>query len=105
MIFHKIPNLRIEKLVTADEAHFLEELAGEEANDGAPVGLAGVVEVDRVVDLGIEHPLEDDLAGLLLGEGFERQALVAKSGRIERGEVLEFAVIAEGKLRQKRIVR
>ncbi len=102
---HEIPNLWIEELVTADEAHFLEELAGEEGDDGAPVGLARVVEMDGVVDLGIEHPLEDDLAGFLLGEGLERQALVAESGGIERGEILEFAVIAAGKLGQRDVER
>ena len=83
----KVFTLRIEHVVAADEAQVLQQLAGEEGDDGAVVGRAGAVELDGVMHLAVEHGLEDDLARFLRRERLERQAWRCRSapGRVRRG--------------------
>ncbi len=61
--------------------------------------------MDCVIDLGIEHRLEDDLAGLLRREGFDRQLGVAERRGVELVQVLELAVEAAGQPGQRNVER
>ena len=77
MFAHEGFHLPIEHIVAADQAQIFEQLARKERHDGAEVGRPGAVELNRMVNLRVEHRLEDDLPGLLRRERFQRQPLVA----------------------------
>ena len=65
----------IEHVVAADEAQVFEQLTGKERDDGAVVRRPRAVELDGVMNLRVEHRLEDDLARLLRRERLEGQLL------------------------------
>ena len=89
-------HLGIEQVVAADQPQVLQELPREERDDRAVVGRPGAVELDGVIDLVVQHGLEDDLARLLRREGLERAAWGCRSVGFEFVEVLELAVEAAG---------
>ena len=81
VLAHEGLHLAVEHVVAADEPQILQQLAREEGDDRAVVGRPGAIELDGVVDLRVEHSLEDDLARLLRGERLERQPRVAERRR------------------------
>jgi hypothetical protein len=58
-----------------------------------------------VIDFGIEHRLEDDLAGLFRRERLDRQLLVAEVLGLQLRQVLELAVVAAGQARHRDVER
>ena len=55
MIADERLHLAVEHVVAADEPQFLEQLAREERDHGSVVGRPRAVELDRVMDLGVQH--------------------------------------------------
>ena len=55
--------------------------------------------------LGIEHRLENDLARLLRRERLQGQRGIAERRGIERGEILELALVATRETRERNVER
>ena len=96
VIAHERLDPRIELVIATHQMQVFQELAGEEADHGAVVRRAVAIELDGVVHLGIEHRLEDDLAGLFRREGLDGQLRVAERRGVELRQVFELAVKAAG---------
>jgi hypothetical protein len=105
VIAHERFDLRIELVVAAHQAQVFEKLTGEEANHRSVVCRAVAVELDRVIDLGIQHGLEDDFAGLFRREGLDRQFGVAERRWVEFCQVFELPIEAAGEPGQRNIQR
>ena len=102
---HESFHLAVKHVVAADEPQVFKQLPRKERDDGAVIRRAGAVELDGVMHLGVEHRLENDLAGFLRRERFERQKLVAERRRVERVEIFELAVEPARELGQRNVER
>ena len=71
MITDESFDLRVELVVAPDQAQIFEQLASEEGNHRTIIRRPAAVELNNVIDFGIEHGFENDIASLFRREGLD----------------------------------
>ena len=98
-------HFRVEHVVSADQAQLLQQLPREERHDRSVVRRSAGIEMDRVVDLLVEHQLEHDLPRFLLRERLQRQTGVPELRGLKIVQVLEVPVVPAAESGQGNIER